>query len=109
MAQLHGVIVMSVAGAVVWVGWLNKLNGVPLAKLCNTVASFFKREGGHQNSSYLDAGTFAAASTTDGENIISVVCSLSCPETEVGPRASPQPCAAPTAPLSYYTGHRSTL
>ncbi len=80
---LFGVVLMSALGDTVWVGWANQVPSVPVTRLCQTISNFFKREGETQNSSYLDAGSFAAASTTDGDSIVTVVCSCSCSETEV--------------------------
>jgi hypothetical protein len=87
---LHGVVVMDRTGVQLYTGWVSRPAApVPLAQLCSTVSDVFR--GGDQrlqDSSYLDAGSFVAASTADGGIIVSVIATPACPETEVSSPSS---------------------
>lgn len=93
--RIFGAIVMMRSGIPLWSGWLSKPQKlIPTKQLCKTIADVFTVQS-NEDSSYLDAGTFAAASTADPAFIVSIICTLGTPETEV--RCGPlPPCPCPT-------------
>jgi hypothetical protein len=99
--RIHGMVVMTLQGDLVWSVWLNNGVSISVAKLCQTVASFFANEAQNQNSSYLEAGSFAAASTLDFDTIVTILCPKSVLETEVceRPLCDSTIAAQPLAPL----------
>jgi hypothetical protein len=69
-------------GGLCLAGWHKKIT-IPTKQLCRTVADIFKDGTQAQDSSYLEADTFVAASTADAAFIVSIICTPSFPETEV--------------------------
>lgn len=82
-AKLFGCVVMTRRGVPLWQGWLFKPSAVLQTKpLCLAVSQVFAKQP-DQDSSFITTGVHAVASVSDGDYIVSVVCSSACPEAEI--------------------------
>ncbi|GFH26087.1 hypothetical protein HaLaN_24174 [Haematococcus lacustris] len=81
--DIYGAMVMSKVGALLWSGWRKEM-ALPIQQLCKTISDIFNNTLETQDSSYLEADSFVAASTADTDNfIVTIICSCGYPETEV--------------------------
>lgn len=82
-AKLFGCVVMTRRGVPLWQGWLFKPSAVLQTKpLCLAVSQVFAKQP-DQDSSFITTGVHAVASVSDGDYIVSVVCSSACSEAEI--------------------------
>lgn len=81
--KLFGCVVMTLSGEPLWQGWLFKPSAKLSTKpLCAAVALVLGKRGG-QDSSFITTGPYAVSSVRDGDYIVSIVCSSTCPEPEM--------------------------